>query len=142
MIVVLSCSFSLAWAQENKMTTGDNSYWQCRAYDQDNYQWTAKSTYERTAVNKAYEACKKQSKKPETCKTAKEYCEGFINGISTRPMWQCTALDRMAKPWVSAVYSNQDDAALGAKAYCQERSTVPTTCYVNMVTCKNLNAQP
>ncbi|WP_133127790.1 hypothetical protein [Legionella nagasakiensis] len=133
--------FSTGWAQEAVILKGDDSYWQCSAYDQENNQWIAKSPYERTAINKAYDACKKQSRAPKTCKTAKESCDAIVKGRNIRPMWRCTALDSMAKAWMSDIYRHRDDAALGAKAYCQQRSTVPASCYINLLTCKNLNAQ-
>jgi len=125
-----------AWSADVLIT----DYWQCTSYDKQDQQWLAKSQYERTATNKALEACKKQSKEPESCKIAKEYCESIVNGISTRPMWQCIALDLMAKPWRSNFYTNRDDAALAAKAYCQQRSGIPDSCYINLLTCKNFNS--
>lgn len=126
---------SLIWAD----TLSSSSYWQCSAHDSTDKQWVAKSVYERAATNQAYDGCKKQSTNPTSCKIAKEFCEYFANGKSNRPMWQCTALDLMAKPWVSNTYSQRDDAAIAAKAYCQEQSSMPDTCYINLLTCKNLN---
>ena len=117
----------------------NSSYWQCSVHDSEAKEWSFKSTYERVATNKAFEACKKQSNLPLTCKAAKESCDYFSDGINTRPLWQCTALDQKAKPWVSDVYMNKDDAAIGAKAYCREKSVSPDTCYIHLVTCKNLN---
>ncbi len=126
----------LSWA--NTMDSRD--YWQCTTSDSEVKQWVGKSANQRIAANVAYDACKKQSRLPATCKAAKEACEHFINGMTNKPMWQCTALDQRAKPWVSNLYTNQDDAALAAKAYCQESSTIPGSCYINMVTCKNRNS--
>jgi hypothetical protein len=54
-------------------------------------------------------------------------------------MWQCTALDQTGEPWQSNFYSQRLDAALGAKAFCKEKSSVPDTCYINLVTCINKN---
>ncbi len=59
--------------------------------------------------------------------------------MSTTPMWICTALDFTAEPWQSNLYPHRDDAALAAKDYCKQNSNVPDTCYINMVTCRNLN---
>lgn len=67
-------------------------------------------------------------------------CELFIDGVSTSPAWQCSALDQMAKVWVNNPYPNRDDAALAAKAYCQDNSGFPDTCYVNLLTCKNIKS--
>lgn len=57
-------------------------------------------------------------------------------------MWRCTAIDITAQPWESNFYSNRDDAALAAQAYCKENSTLPATCYINMVTCANKMKEP
>ena len=119
----------------------DNNFWRCTAFDAENKRWVVKSGYELAAINKAYDACKKESSLPETCKTAKETCETFINGVSTRPMWRCTALDQMAKAWPSNTYIHRDDAAIAAREFCQENSSFPDTCYINLMTCKNLNSR-
>ncbi len=116
-------------------------YWECITTDQTGHEWIAKDVYERVAANNAYDACKKQSDIPKTCKAAKEACEQFINGKSTKPLWQCTALDQHAKTWQSNAYANRDDAALAAKAYCQANSAVPGSCYINLITCTNLNKE-
>ncbi|HHX8387406.1 TPA: hypothetical protein ACVO2F_000213 [Legionella pneumophila] len=115
------------------------SYWKCVTYDKANKAWTAQNSYRKVAINVAFAACKKESQLPATCKTSISNCEGFINGVSTRPMWRCTAIDITAQPWESNFYSNRDDAALAAQAYCKENSTLPATCYINMVTCANKN---
>jgi hypothetical protein len=117
----------------------NGNYWQCVTHDKTNKVWTAQSAYQKMAINIAFAACKKESQHPTTCKTAVVDCEGFNQGVSTKPMWRCTALDRAAQPWKSDFYPQQDDAALGAKAYCKDNSTVPDTCYVNLVTCRNVN---
>ncbi|KTC65661.1 Uncharacterised protein (plasmid) [Legionella adelaidensis] len=116
-----------------------NTYWECNAYDQDDNLWIAQSSYERSSINKALDTCKKMSKNPGTCKVAKENCFAVVNGVDTRPMWQCTAFDQMAKEWKSAYYTKRDDAALGAKAFCQDHSGMPDTCYINLMTCSNKN---
>ncbi|KTD25096.1 MULTISPECIES: hypothetical protein [Legionella] len=121
--------------------TLEGNFWRCTAFDAENKEWTVESSYEISAVNKAFDECKKQSKIPRSCKTAKESCEAFVNGKSTRPMWRCTALDQMAKSWPSNVYTHRDDAAIAAKAYCEQNSAFPDTCYINLMTCKNLNSK-
>lgn len=116
------------------------SNYECSASDSTEKQWVAASPYKRLAINKAYDACKKESTVPSTCKTSREACEDFNDlGVSLEPQWQCTALDILAKPWVSNSYPKRDDAAIAAKAYCQERSADPDSCYINLLTCKNLN---
>jgi len=77
--------------------------------------------------------------KPMTCKVESEDCEDFIRGKSTRPIWQCTALDRNGKAWVSHANTKRDDAVVAAQAYCLKRSSVPKSCYVNVLTCDNLS---
>jgi hypothetical protein len=126
-------------ASENGLASGN--YWRCTTSDAANKEWNADSTYEISAINKSFDDCKKQSGNPSTCKASKETCEMFLNGASTRPMWRCTALDQMAKLWPSNIYSHRDDAAIAAKAYCQQGSSFPDTCYINLMTCKNLNTR-
>jgi len=126
-----------AWA--NPVVIEASDYWECHVSDSADKQWLAQGSYQRIATNKAFEACKKQSEYPNTCKAANEACEAFVNGISTRPMWRCTALDQLSKVWRSAIYTHRDDAALGAKAYCHQHSGMPDSCYINLMMCKNLN---
>jgi len=115
------------------------NYWQCSTIDSENKSWTEQGAYELTATNRAFAKCKKESNYPTTCKTSKNNCEQYINGITTRPMWQCIALDQNAKRWPSNYYYQRDDAAIAAKAYCQDKSSLPETCYVNLITCRNMN---
>lgn len=119
----------------------EHNYWQCAAEDNSHYQWTMSGQYEREAINKAYEACKKQSQNPRTCKSTATLCDYFRDGHSTKPIWQCTALDQTAAAWESNPDTNRNDAALAAKAYCQSKSTLPASCYINLLTCRNLNEQ-
>ena len=123
----------------NPLWAAETSYWQCTTSDGNNKQWVLKSIYERAARAKTFDVCKKQSEIPSSCKTD---CEGFNHGVSTRPLWQCTALDQNAKPWISQAYAQRDDAAIGAKMRCKELSSVPDSCYINLSTCVNLNHWP
>jgi hypothetical protein len=133
-LILILLSFILTTA-----TWAEGSYWQCTTVDNQEKQWVAKNPYDRVAINKAYDACKKQSTNPSSCKSSKENCEYFSDGMSTRPAWRCTALDQMSKPWPSNLHTNRDDAALEAKAYCQQHSGMPDSCYINLLTCNNLN---
>lgn len=117
----------------------DDSYWQCAAQDNQHKQWVVKSPYERVATTRAFEACKKQSVSPLSCKISQERCDYYSNGLSTRPMWRFLALDQMSKLWYSNIRAHRDDAALEAKAFCQKHSAMPESCYINLMTCKNLN---
>lgn len=134
-VLLLSCSAHSAPIK------GKNSYWQCTSEDDGNKIWTAKNAYQKTALNIAYAACRKESSAPSTCHSSIANCEGFNLGRSTRAMWQCTALDKAsdAEPWRNSPMSQQEDAALAAKAYCKNNSKLPETCYINMITCVNVN---
>ena len=114
-------------------------YWQCNTHDNSYKTWSARNSYQRVALNLAYAACKKQSQNPASCVAATTDCEQYINDTSTKPIWYCIALDSAAIVWKSNYYTKIDDAALAAKAYCQDKSSVPGTCYVPMVACVNIN---
>ncbi|MFZ4076932.1 MAG: hypothetical protein ACOYKA_03005 [Legionellaceae bacterium] len=118
---------------------GDKNTWACTCRDKTELTWTIKSPYQRMAMNKALEECRKESVDPSTCKTALESCEFFLNQKSNHPLWRCTALDDSARPYISTIYSQMDEAALGAKINCTEHSAVPDSCTVNTVTCHDLN---
>ncbi|MCE3045032.1 hypothetical protein [Legionella sp. 16cNR16C] len=115
--------------------------WKCRVYDQTKKEWLAVSNYELTALNKAFDSCKKESQFPLTCKATRANCDGFADGHSLSPLWQCTALDDEAQAWLSIYYRHRDDAVFSAKDYCRNHSKVPETCYVNLLTCRNINQQ-
>lgn len=115
------------------------SYWKCITKDISGKWWSSNSAYQKRAINLTFDACKKESRFPKTCKTASNACEHYINGVSITPAWRCTALDKEAQSWESIYYNHKDDAAIAAKDYCKSRSSVPDTCYVNMVTCVNVN---
>ncbi len=138
LILVLGSFFSVTYANIGAMK-GANSFWLCKAYDQDHHQWMSKSPYQQVAINQAYDLCKKQSKQPSSCKTAKEYCENYFNGRPISPKWQCTAIDELAQSWKGDYYRTMEDAAVGARQLCKQQSGAADSCYVNLLTCKNLN---
>ena len=117
----------------------NDTYWKCTTHDATNTQWSSQNIYEKIALNLSFAQCKKKSKSPETCKTSKGSCIKYVQGINVMPMWQCTALDREALSWRSQHYPNREDAALAAEAFCKQRSSVPYTCYINLITCMNIN---
>ncbi|MFJ1267543.1 hypothetical protein ACD661_03110 [Legionella lytica] len=117
----------------------NGNFWQCTTYDASGKPWIAASAYRKVAVNFAFDLCKKESSAPATCKTRRNSCERFVQGVSVEPMWVCSALDRAAFVWRSNTYPRRDDAALAAKDFCRQRSTVPETCYINLITCVNKN---
>lgn len=117
----------------------NDSYWHCTASDSEHKQWIEQSLYERAAISKAFDACKKHSHVPASCKVDIGVCEGFDHEMSIRPVWQCTALDEQGTTWHGQTNIDMDAAALSAKALCTQRSVAPDTCYINVLTCKNLN---
>lgn len=121
------------------LQTGVDDYWQCITIDSTNKQWIAQNYYKKVAQNNSSAQCKQQSLTPASCRTPLSQCERYIHGFNISPMWVCTALDFQAIAWRSNEYTLRDDAALAAKDYCREKSSVPATCYVNMVTCVNKN---
>ncbi|MGL5743018.1 MAG: hypothetical protein ACRCXC_11035 [Legionella sp.] len=133
-LILLSISFSSV-----AEPVANSTFWQCTTHDATDMQWSAKSIYQKIALNFAFFQCKKNSKAPKTCKTSKVSCEKYINSLNVTPSWVCTALDRQALAWRSNRYPNRDDAALAAKAFCRQNSAVPGTFYINMVTCINKN---
>ena len=134
LLLLLICNATFAATLDNK-----SLYWQCSSYDQHNKQWSVQNSYQKMALNLAFAACKKESTVPASCNASESACEGFNQNLSTKSLWQCTALDETAAAWLSNFYLQREDAALGAKAYCQEKSAVPDTCYIDMVTCMNIN---
>lgn len=129
---------SMLFGADLACATG-NITWQCIAKDANHKQWTINSNYQRNAINHALEACKKESTLPTTCQALDNDCDSLLNGLSTKPLWRCISLDQTATPWTGKLSSNKDDAALSAKSSCKEQSTLPGTCYINMLTCTNLN---
>ncbi|MDP3560302.1 MAG: hypothetical protein Q8R79_08160 [Legionellaceae bacterium] len=136
-LIGIICLSPLAIAED----IPSGSYWECSAEDANQKMWTLQASHQRLALNNAMEACKKESTKPGTCRAPQEQCEPFLNGKNIGPMWQCTALDLDAKPWISNPYRHRDDAAIASKAYCHDHSAFPDSCYINLLTCKNINAR-
>lgn len=115
--------------------------WQCVAKDDDSKQWMITSSYQRNATNHAIELCKKESIHPLTCKVDGDDCDSLVNGLSTKPLWRCVALDQSAKPWTGNLSQNRDSAAISAQSICKEQSQMPGTCYINILTCTNLTSR-
>ncbi|ARB91130.1 hypothetical protein [Legionella longbeachae] len=118
----------------------NGDYWQCTTHDATNTFWTSKSTYQKIALNFSYAKCKKNSKIPASCRTSKANCENFIAGVNVMPKWECTAFDKEAFVWTSNRYRHREDAALAALAYCKQKSPIPDTCYINLISCMNKQA--
>ncbi len=133
LLFMLGCCQGFAQVLPEKI-----SYWQCTTHDSANKQWSVRNIYRKVALNLAFGQCKKESQNPASCKASIDDCEGFNQGMSTRPVWRCTALDQTAEYWQSNFYIHRDDAALAAQAYCRKKSVVPDTCYINVVTCVNI----
>jgi hypothetical protein len=138
-VVLSSCLLfeQYAWAA----TVIDTTYWKCKVSDGENKDWEGHGDYQVTAINRALEGCKRESRAPSSCKSSKEACEMIVDGQTTRPMWRCMALDEGGTPWYSNIYSEGLDAALAAKDYCRANSALPDTCYVYLFACRNLNTR-
>ncbi|MFT4058289.1 MAG: hypothetical protein QM652_01935 [Legionella sp.] len=136
-LIVLLSYASLTFAQP--LVDDGRNFWQCTTHDTTGNKWVARSFYQKIALNFAFANCKKESTVPATCITASGNCEQFIQGVSIKPKWKCTALDFNAIAWEGNSYWQLYDAALAAKNYCRQKSKVPGTCYVNFVTCVNQN---
>ncbi|CAM2836503.1 Uncharacterised protein [Legionella steigerwaltii] len=117
----------------------EGNYWECSTQDASHTKWSAQNIFQKIALTLSYAECKKNSQAPATCKTSKANCIRFINGVNVMPMWRCTAFDREALRWRSNLYPFREDAALAALAYCKQKSPVPYTCFINLVTCVNKN---
>lgn len=113
--------------------------WKCSASDKENKHWTAQGNFERMAATNALDACKKLSQIPGTCRLDHEQCSS--TGPQPKPAgrWRCSALDKTAALWIGKTFPVRDNAALGAKDYCQKKSGLPETCYVNLITCRNVD---
>jgi hypothetical protein len=118
----------------------NNLTWRCNILDENNIQWSNESVFKRKAINTIYDSCKNNSRAPTSCNKNNVQCGSFLNGISTIPIWQCTALDSNAQAWQGDIAPQKDEAALNAKGKCTRQSAIPDTCYIHMLTCKNRNA--
>lgn len=116
--------------------------WHCTATDQQQRFWTIDTPYEKVSQMKVLDRCRKESAVPTSCQVSHTTCDMTLHGVTQRPLWQCTAIDRKAHAWKSTVFSQQYEAVAAAKADCHNQSTVPLSCYVNLMTCVNLGHQP
>jgi hypothetical protein len=135
---IFFCTLLCLLCHETAARSGQNGFWQCTTKDQDHKEWRYSSPYQKVAQNLAFDACKKESQAPASCKTSRDHCEHFINGLritTAAAHWRCTALDLEANAWKSNAHRSRIDAALAASAYCKSNSPVPETCYTNLVTC-------
>lgn len=125
---------------QSKDLSQESTFWQCNAIDSTSKQWQTQSSYKKLALNKALSLCKKDSIAPISCKVSGTMCDLFLNGVNTKPLWQCSALDSSAIMWPSNLYPQREDAALAAKDYCKQNSAFPHSCYINMISCHNKNS--
>ena len=115
------------------------SAWQCTAIDSTNNQWEARYSFQKMAINIALDLCKKSSTHPTTCRVSAQNCKGLNLEANSELLWRCTALDRSAATWNSNFYSDKTEAAMAAMNFCNSKSSLPDTCYLNFVTCMNSN---
>ncbi len=116
-----------------------NDYWHCTTFDNQYHEWIADNYDQLIAINQSFDACKHSSNVPKTCQTSKNNCEQFINNKNTKPMWVCPAFDQSGNRWLSNTYTIREDAAIAANDYCKQKSLKPHSCYVNLITCNNIN---
>lgn len=116
----------------------DPNYWICYATD-GHHTWSSPSSEQRSAINNAYDACKKTSDDPAKCSTDKENCDYYMYGKSAKPLWECYALDHNSRRWKNSPRTTRNSAALASKAKCQNHSSFPDSCYMVLWTCKDLN---
>lgn len=131
-LILISASFT-SFAESN------DNYWECSSHDAENANWTSRSIYQKIALNFSFAECKKNSKVPASCEISNDNCAKFTQGVNVIPTWQCTSFDKKALAWKGHRYENREDAALAAQARCKQRSSVPSTCFINLVACLNKN---
>jgi hypothetical protein len=123
-------TFSTSYADET---------WQCITEDAQHHFWSAEHTFSKKAKYLSLDACKKMSKFPRSCAIIQSGCDLLEGGVSTRPYWVCTALDSFSNVFKNEPVPHKDSAILQAKLLCNRNSKVSDSCYVNPITCKNIN---
>ena len=123
----------------NHAFTASQTSWKCISHDNSNTSWSTTNHYKKVALSLAFEQCKKQSYQPASCRIQAEDCHYYSDGRDTTPMWQCTAVDEEAEGYTGTAYPNRIDAAFGSMAHCKQMSSSPDTCFINMITCININ---
>jgi hypothetical protein len=113
------------------------SYWQCLARDAAQQTWTAKHSYQKIALNFALSSCKKGSQDPSSCTGALEECTALNWESVASSQWRCTSIDWGAESWTSTFFGDRQSAGLSALTLCRTQSAMPSTCTMNMITCKN-----
>ncbi len=125
----------------NQLLAAPGTNWFCTSKDIDKKTWSVNHVYQKPAIAMALDACKKQSRQPTTCKLRESDCELTVNGVSTRPIWACEAIDGIGQSFPGKLNPDRDTAALSARAECRENSSVPDSCYIHPFTCVNLQDQ-
>ncbi|KTD24842.1 MULTISPECIES: hypothetical protein [Legionella] len=116
----------------------DMVVWQCNSRDLTEKNFMAYSSSEWSSMRNAMTLCKKESKRPRTCRVTREDCDALVNGQSIRPWWQCKAMDSLGYIWIGSYFRVADNAILEAKERCYSFSAVPATCFTSFFTCKKL----
>ncbi len=140
MPLMLKCIFLLSWLI-TPSHAAPSLTWTCQAVDQYHQKCKASAAYEKAAKMNALAECKAHSQNPKGCVVSSQACEATVHGFHRQPLWRCTALDRQAKAVFGVVSKQRNAAALSAKEQCESQSNEPDSCYVNLLTCKNLNEQ-
>lgn len=135
-LLIISAWLNVAFAGDISHT--ENPL-RCTVSDSEGRGWTANSSYARVAINKAFEACKSESHDPRSCQASQNACEVTMQDVAPdTALWQCGAMDLMAKIWTNNPQPDRDQAAIAAKINCEKHSGMPESCYINLITCKNL----
>lgn len=132
-LLLLLITFSISFSCFSQDT------WNCQVKDATGKYWEVQHKFRMSARNLAMDTCRKQSTAPNSCDFANQSCDTLYDGLSKDPLWVCLALDSTAKGWKNHPNKQKYDAALSAKGFCQHKSSVPETCYVNLLTCKDIN---
>lgn len=117
------------------------STWTCQIADKNGTIWEGKHRYQLPAKMNALHLCKNESRSPMSCVRTKETCTETEEEVSSKSYWQCTAFDQMGKEWSAEPLKNRDDAAIQAKESCLNESGFPDTCYVNLLTCRDITLE-
>jgi len=128
-IVFALIVMTLAVAADAEELTGE--YWSCKGMDSSASTYTANAKFERQAITRALENCKKDSKYPISCKATPDMCQVF-NPTTT---WRCAAFDNNGGNWHGEYVSSREGAISSAARSCHALSFTPSTCTVHVIAC-------
>ena len=115
-----------------------NHNWLCVAEDRYHHSWQSTGYHEQIALNRAFDACKKNSHLPFSCSVSQASCTAYDSKLLRTAGFQCVAIDKLATAWVGNTYRTPAKALMAAKRYCQNQSPLPDTCYTYPILCKTV----